>query len=488
MKVANLLENILVINLDKDKDRLENIYKQFPNAQRVPAIYGKELPNLKELAVKMNAPSTDIPATIGCGLSHKKAWQTILNNGWDYGLILEDDTTLNDSSENAKDVELPDDWDVIFLGHCKKQWPRNECSRVSTPMYEDDAIFNDRWFKFKTYENAPMGAWGYVLTAKSARYLIDNYNLEEPIDVRLIYDKTLQKLQTYGLNPSIITHCFDFGSYTSPIKPKKLLYKYKNENKVYIAFLAISSIACLFLTVINKYFYILLAVLIALMIRTFKTTSIPLITIIKPKTQCYTFGKDKFDPFANVWNADDKKLLTDLLRRLMKISISANINCVLMAGSLLGWARHNKDIIPWDDDLDVSTHKDNISILRKAFEKDPELNVLFRNGYIKISWENQGTPIDGYSYSYPFIDIFPYELKDDSIKVLSKTIKLDKPFKTVTDSFIGVNVNVPVEYPKILDGLYGVNWSDTCISSNWNHKNECEIDPRFISKIKCSLL
>jgi len=72
--------------------------------------------------------------------------------------------------------------------------------------------------------------------------------------------------------------------------------------------------------------------------------------------------------------------------------------------------------------------------------------------------------------------------------VLKKKVKLDKSFQTVTDSFIGVSVNVPVEYSKILDALYGSDWSDMCISSNWNHKNECEIDSRYISKIKCSLL
>ena len=120
---------VFYINLDKDKDRKEYMEVQFKKyevvkAERVPAIYGKDLPNLKKQTDREpkfvnNYPDLS-PSELGCTLSHIKAIRKAKETGSEYSLILEDDanfdllpywnSSLDDVVKNA-----PKDWGIIQL-------------------------------------------------------------------------------------------------------------------------------------------------------------------------------------------------------------------------------------------------------------------------------------------------------------------------------------------------------------------------------------
>lgn len=60
--------------------------------------------------------------------------------------------------------------------------------------------------------------------------------------------------------------------------------------------------------------------------------------------------------FANVWSQEKKQIAIDILNFIHNTFLSNQIDYSLIAGSLLGYARHN-DIIPWDDDIDIGIMK-----------------------------------------------------------------------------------------------------------------------------------
>ena len=86
--------DIYVINLDKDKDRLQKFTKMiFPNPfTRISAIYGKNVDIMNNTQVFELSKYLTPYSVIGSGLSHKLAVQTFLNNSEkEIALIFEDD-------------------------------------------------------------------------------------------------------------------------------------------------------------------------------------------------------------------------------------------------------------------------------------------------------------------------------------------------------------------------------------------------------------
>jgi phosphorylcholine metabolism protein LicD/ubiquinone/menaquinone biosynthesis C-methylase UbiE len=94
-------------------------------------------------------------------------------------------------------------------------------------------------------------------------------------------------------------------------------------------------------------------------------------------------------------------------------------------GTLLGAVR-NKEIIPWDDDLDVGIHENDLDQfinLKEAFERRnydfslcPKYTVAGRPTFFKIS-SRKGIPInDSWFYRYPWLDVMVYADDEDRIR------------------------------------------------------------------------
>lgn len=205
------------------------------------------------------------------------------------------------------------------------------------------------------------------------------------------------------------------------------------------------------------------------------------------------YGQDPFDSFGNVWTDRDLKLIRALLIRLNEHCKKVDTKCILMYGSLLGWARHNKRVIPWDDDMDVAIFRKDAERLVESLKSDPELIIGTESSDyydLKISWKDQGLPIKHFSYRYPFIDLFWCDFEDSQLRIdkVKNIFELDVDvFETRQDTFEDVQIHVPVDYRIILDTLYP-NWKYDCVSSGWNHRLEYRVDDRYKQKIKCELL
>jgi Glycosyltransferase involved in LPS biosynthesis len=116
-----------LINLEKSSDRLKKAQDELDAAgitfERIPAVYGPDLSsealherysselNQYQYYKNLNA------GEIGCFLSHRRAWQQILNDDLDYALVLEDDFAVEPFASDVLQLagEIKQKWDYIKL-------------------------------------------------------------------------------------------------------------------------------------------------------------------------------------------------------------------------------------------------------------------------------------------------------------------------------------------------------------------------------------
>lgn len=195
-----------VINLDRSKDRLEDIRSQFATQslpfERIDAVNGAAMGE-QELA-EWYSPNHTMhyykrlnPAEIACYLSHRKAWQHIVDRALPFAIILEDDISISgDLAEVANQIaQWPGDWDYIKLA---------EHSRRRRIVLEEQMGEVSR----VTYHKVPARTCAQVVSFEGAKKLLDHsQNIARPIDIDLQYwwEKNLRIFgyQPYPVEPNM---------------------------------------------------------------------------------------------------------------------------------------------------------------------------------------------------------------------------------------------------------------------------------------------
>lgn len=81
------------------------------------------------------------------------------------------------------------------------------------------------------------------------------------------------------------------------------------------------------------------------------------------------------DGFKRVDKKTVQSRMSPLLKELMEIAKKEGIKIYLVFGNLLGYERHNKSFIPWDDDIDVAVSYWDRDRLARAIEKSKKLKT-----------------------------------------------------------------------------------------------------------------
>jgi GR25 family glycosyltransferase involved in LPS biosynthesis len=192
----NIFTHIFYINLDRRPDRNTNVQgimeKYNLKAIRISAIDGNELDLDKltnDLVTKQGITDAKdkmqrvyIPLTkgaIGCALSHREVWRTIINNDIQNALVLEDDIIF-DKKFHQKLEKLKNKWprgyDIIYLGYhqATNRYIMDNITHGVTPN------------KYFTSSRKVFGTFGYIVSNEGARKLLGIFPITYQFDGEIL--------------------------------------------------------------------------------------------------------------------------------------------------------------------------------------------------------------------------------------------------------------------------------------------------------------
>ena len=490
----NCIDTIFVINLEEDTQRMKHMQEQFEkynitNWYRYNAVNGKKIDrSITDKYIKKSHSSVNRVSAYGIAKTHTEIYKLMLEKGIDQALILEDDVTFTHLLEDFPKVynNLPSDWDLVWVGNSRAKWPRNTCSIIPDPEYQLEHTTKITNHIYKLTEdsiatvNYPMGAYAYLINSKCIPHILKKYEFQVPIDVFLVESN----LNKYMIIPSMIIHCFDFGSHST--NNLKTTEKTINVVKIFRYLLIIFLMGLLLFAVFSKtsdcptfcgkklFITVLLLFVIGIII---------LICIYKDTNALNMKNQDELVSFDNIWKKNPKsyKESNQILNALFDFSQKFNVDYAVGFGTLLGYARH-QDFIPWDDDIDIMIDENDLTVFENtAF---PYLKQNYNISFVPVQhpelpnlkyklFYDYNENIKGYDYSWSFVDIFTYVKKSPTeiyYPDLKKTIDV-KEWKIINSYMGQAQVKVPSEYKSWLDQVYP-QWDVKCISSGWNHRKE----------------
>ena len=210
---------VFVINLDRSPQRLAGIKKQLDaigiDFERIAAVDGA---NLGDEEVERVAPTRVVSksyyralsrAEVACSMSHRKAWQRIVDDDLDFGIVLEDDVELLDNFAGVIKLvaTLPDrGWDFIKLFALRRGGEKNISKR-----------YDYMGHTFVIYHRFPLGFVGQAISRQGARAMLENLPyVTQPADSQL---KSWWEAGVYpfGLLPYCVTTDIGGASDINPV-------------------------------------------------------------------------------------------------------------------------------------------------------------------------------------------------------------------------------------------------------------------------------
>ena len=163
----NYVDNIYLINMDNDTDRLNKVTKECDKVnikfERFPGVKVSDLSkNILDKYIPKEIQKYGTDGMIGCGLSHLFIWQDAIQKNYKNILVFEDDIYFSPNfNEYVKNVmeELPKDYDILYLGY-------KDLFRCEPPK---DVSFN---YIYKPYY--PLLTHAMIISNKGLKKLIPN--------------------------------------------------------------------------------------------------------------------------------------------------------------------------------------------------------------------------------------------------------------------------------------------------------------------------
>lgn len=158
----------LVLNLDRDLERYTAFLDatkdvHWVNFERVPAVYGRELPAYALAEISKSKRWAAKRGEIGCFLSHIKAWEIVAKYG--ARLILEDDA-VPVNIDRLADLVIPDDVELLFVNDRAAASPSDFRQALECRPIRDTLATLER-------TRRGVGGDGYVLFPSGAQKMLE---------------------------------------------------------------------------------------------------------------------------------------------------------------------------------------------------------------------------------------------------------------------------------------------------------------------------
>lgn len=211
------IDNIYIINLDKDTKRLQTTLSECKKISkhlkpiRINGIYGKNL-KTTDLIDKVSPvySAIGLKSAIGCAMSHIKAWETLVENNDNSALFLEDDVVIdNNFIKKFNELKIPDDYYIVYLG-CTGGCDIKKEYSLEYPIIK---LFMGNGYSKKVVKinenifspSLPLALHGYILSRKGAEYLLNEVKkdkINSHIDAQIL--KYIYNVPSYSVSPQLI--------------------------------------------------------------------------------------------------------------------------------------------------------------------------------------------------------------------------------------------------------------------------------------------
>ncbi|WP_316847125.1 LicD family protein [Pedobacter psychrodurus] len=190
----------------------------------------------------------------------------------------------------------------------------------------------------------------------------------------------------------------------------------------------------------------------------------------------------------SAWNPYQKQSAVKLLNRLVGHANKLAIKLMPHAGTLLGHVRHG-GIMPWDDDIDISILYHDLEKFLISVKEEGSISftewIYKKTGAIYYKfWLNGGEAVEGYTYTFPFIDFWLVHDKGDSLHMTDGYTFDKQRYLDLTEiDFEGCKLFVQREPQMILDAMYG-NWDKQIQVFSWCHRTKKRMFKRLTLEIE----
>jgi glycosyl transferase family 25 len=239
----SFIDNVYVINMDKDTNRLDKVTKECTKFnikfQRFPGVDPKTLSKKeKKKYITKFCQKYCTNGMIGCGLSHIKIYEDVINNNYNNVLILEDDIYFKDNFHsilnNALD-ELPNDYDVLYIGYFglsseHTYYDHNYLLKILSNKKTEKNIFNTIYCP-----EFPLGTHAMIISNKGCQKLLQIMNkMYWHIDWQISFNN--KDLNIYATNKRIVHQLWaescNSNMTSFPKYPNTLLNNIHDNNRV----------------------------------------------------------------------------------------------------------------------------------------------------------------------------------------------------------------------------------------------------------------
>ena len=196
MIMTNYVDNVYLINMDKDYHRLTKVTKETEKVgikfERFSGVKVSDLSqNILDKYIPEEIQKYGTNGMIGCGLSHLFIWQNAVKNNYRNILVLEDDVHFTDDfTQYLQNVceEIPSDYDILYL--------------------HGDNPQHDSRFKYIYKPTFPLLTHAMIISNQGLKKLLDIITeIDDHIDWKIA--RNAKKLNIYASNKQIVNQLWD---------------------------------------------------------------------------------------------------------------------------------------------------------------------------------------------------------------------------------------------------------------------------------------